>query len=637
MTLHLETFNGSTWDTVDLEASRVTDFKLTIGYSHPATLAFTIFNDQHLTPIEPYTAVRFWDDAGSDPDTSTAYSNSNPTFLGFVEDVDPGDDGQSIKYICYDPTARSANQIPIMSVAWTSATAEGNGAVPRLVFNSTIDNDDDYTFCRDFNLEVGEMMTEVFDDALLPLRSLFAAPDASDAYESADLAGMDFEPQEKIVFISEPIRSGIMRLMNDWEPEWRMLFYPGTRKWRFGDITQSSAVTRTLNDFTETHPILQFQLERSLEQRYTAVKIYGPEALENRDITVSGGGLNNVSSTLPLLDTYGAGVEVRGWDKWQVDDADLRRAGRFLPTAILIGSPQYQWAPNSWIQNLMWTRSPTVLVRYKDNNAGTGVWQAVTGWFYDSATGVIDFKGTYIYRFNEDPPIEEAILQPEYENPEDVRFIYPSYIDPLSTRVPTSGFEGTAFDDFGLENEYKIYDESLAIGYEYGTPVTSATRLAKFAVLARKILDSKKDVIYTGGMTLEGMDYTFALLDRKVNLDGVDGDGVAKTTGWEAINAIVTDVEYDYEQDVTTVQFSTDQEELVGEDPARIKERLKIGAEFIHRFIDVAVTVSKRRAFTEFGTPIIGSDISVQAFPQTVAIDPFLGTVDPLLTSGDLP
>lgn len=631
MALHLETYNGSTWDTVNLTTSRVTDFKLTVGYSHPMTLTFVIYDDQQDTPIDPYTPIRFWDDAGSDPATSTAYSSSNPTFIGYVEDVDPGEDGQTIKYTCYDPTARASNQTPIMSTAWTSATAEGTGAVPRLVYNSTIDNDDDYVFCRAFDQEIGEIITDILDDALLRLRSFFAAPSASDAYVAADLTGMNYEPQEKMVFMSEPIRSGILRLINDWEPEWRLLFYPGTLKWRFGDITASSAVTRTLNDFTETHPILQFQLNRSTEDRYTAVKIYGPEALENRTIYQSAGDLNDISSTLPLLDTFGAGQEVRGRDKWQVDDSTKYRAGRFLPTAILVGEPQYQWAPNAWVQNRVWTRAPQFQVRYKNNTAGTDVWQSVTGWFYDSQTGIIDFKGNYVYRFNNNPEIEDSILQPEYENPEDVRFIYPSFIDPLSTRIPASGFEGSAYDDYDLENELKIYDESLAVGYEYGTAVTSATRLAKFAILARKILDTKKDVIHTGGVTFEGMDYEWALLDRKINLDGVDGDGSALTTGWESLGAIVTDVEYDYEQDVTTIQFSTDHSELVGEDPAFVKEQLKIGAAFIHRWIDVAVAVSKRRSFTEFGTPIIGADVTVAAAPRQVVLDPFFGTADPVL------
>lgn len=623
MALNMEQWNGSSWDTVDIEAQKFTDFKLQVGYSHPTQLTFTAYQPHQDTPLDPYTPIRFWDDEGDDPG-GTPFSDSNPTFLGHVEDVDPGEDGQTIRYTCLDPTARASNEIPIMSAAWSSSTAEGSGTVPRLIFNSTIDNDDDWVFCRAFNQDVGEMMTAIFDDAVLPLRRVFAAASGDDAYTAADLANLDFEPQEKVVSTSEPIRSGIMRLLNDWEPEYRMLFYPGTQKWRFIDIRSATQTTRTLNDFTEDYPILQLRLERSLEGRYTAVKIYGPEALENLDITLGGGGLNDVSTTLPLLDTYGAGGEVRGRDKWQIDDSDKRRIGRLLPTAVFAPSPEFRLGANAFTQFSTWTRSPVFLARYQTSSAGTDAWETVTGWTYDPVNGIIDFKGRYVYRYNYNPDPGD----PNYENPVDVRFIYPSFIEPLSVREPDSSYEGTAFDDYDLQNELKIYDEMLAVGFLYGTPVTSATRKAKFDVLARNVLNSKKDVVYTGGMTLEGMDYAFQLLGRRVNIDGIDGDGGALTTGWESINAIVTDVEYDYEQQLTTVQFSTDQEELTARDPSQIKEALKVGAAQIQAFVQTSVQINKRRAFTEFGTPIIGTDVTITGSVTPIIVDPFLGTVD---------
>ncbi len=623
MALNLETHDGSTWNTVNLVTEKIADFKLQIGYSHPAMLTFITHQAHQLTPIDPYTPIRFWDDDGVDPG-STAFSSSNPTFIGHVEEVNPGDDGQTIEYTCLDSTARASNQIPIMSVAWASASAEGSGAVPRLVFNSTIDNDDDWVFTRTFNADAGTIIQTVLDDALLPLRDVFAAPAASDAYVAADLTGMDFDAQEKVVFISEPIRSGIMRVLNDWEPEWRLLYYPGTRKWRFGDIGASAEVTYTLNDFTATNPILQLNLERSIEGRYTAVKIYGPEALENRDITTSGGGLNNTSTTLPLLDSFGAGGEVRGWDKWQIDDATKRRMGRLLPTAFLAPSGEWRFGDFAFIQQSMWTRTPTFLAQYKKTSAGTDAWETVTGWTFDPVNGIIDFKGLYVYRYNPAP----AAGDPNYENPVNVRLVYPSYIDPLSTRIPTSGFEGTAKDDYDLENEMKIYDEMLAVGFLFGLPVTSATRLAKFDVLARNILNVKKDVIHMGGMVLEGQDYTFQLLDRRVNIDGVDGDGNAKTTGFETMKAIVTDVEYDYEDQMTTVQFSTDQAELTARDPEQIKAALKIGASHIIWIIRAGVIFTYRRQRTTSGLTFIGQSITVFGGITPLIFDPFLGIYD---------
>lgn len=631
MALNLEKDEGSGWVAVNLTTVRVANFKLKIGYSHPAELTFTIYDDHHTTPIEPFAAIRFWDDAANDSD-GDAFSSSNPTFLGFVEDVDPDDDGHQIRYTCLDPTARVNNQVPIMSAAWTSSTAEALGAVPRLIFNATIDNDDDYTFSRDNNLTAGEMIETILDDALLRLRAFNAAPSASDAYVQAEIDAMDFETQEKVVFTSEPVRSGISRVLNDWEPEFRLLFHPGDRTWLFRKLNTGTQVTRTLNDFTETHPILQFRLDRSLEERYTAVKIYGPEAAENREITESGGGLTDVSDG-PEIDTYGAGISVTGKNKWRIADTTRRRMARLLPTAIYAPTPEYRLAANAHTQYGTWTRSPTFMARWKDNNGGTDAWQTISGWWYEPSTGILTFNDSYVYRYNDNPSVEGGVLQPNYENPEDVMLIYPSYIEPLSVRRPASGYEGSAYDDYDHEAELKIYDEMLAVGFLYGTPVTSATRVAKFQTLAQKILNAKKDTIHTGGMVLDGLDYEWHLLGRRVNVDGVDGAGAAKTTGWESINAIVTDVEYDYEEQQTTVQFSSDHAELLGFDPERVKAELKIGASRIVSFLQWSVRFSTRRAFTEFGTPIIGQDVLINAAPVHVVIDPHLGTVEAPITS----
>lgn len=631
MTLRLEKNEGSGWAAVDLEAVGVSDFRLQIGYSHPASLAFKIHQAHHTTPIAAYAGIRFWDDAATDSE-GELFTSGNPIFLGFVEQINPADDGHMIDYVCYDPTARAGELIPIMSTAWDSVTDEGVGAVPRLVFNTAIDNDDDFTFCRAFGLTVGQMLSLIFDDAQIPLEAILAA--AGDPYEATDLDLLDYIPQEKIVFTSEPIRSGVLRLINDWEPAHRLLFNPKTQKWRFPNILAGELLTRTLNDFTADYPILQFRLQRSLEGRYTAVKIYGPEAAENTTVTLSGGGLADVSDG-PTLDTYGAGSIVEGKNKWQIVDEDARRMARLLPVEVYGTSPEFRWAPNAFTYYSGLTRAPQFQAKFKDNNAGTDAWITKVGWWYDHTTGILTFGDSYIYRYNTDPEVESSILQPNYENPEDVRLIYPAYIDPLSIRVPASGFEGTAFSTHGLASTKRIYDESLAVGFLYGTAVTSATRIAQFQVLAQKILDAHKDVLHTGGITFDGLDYEFHQLGRRVNVAGINGDGAALTTGWENIQAIVTDVEYDFTEETTTIQFSTDQSELAGFDPERTKAELKIGAAFIHTFITVAVNVNRRRAFTEFGTPVIGADVSITGTTTNVIIDPYFGTTDtPLFNTG---
>jgi hypothetical protein len=83
-----------------------------------------------------------------------------------------------------------------------------------------------------------------------------------------------------------------------------------------------------------------------------------------------------------------------------------------------------------------------------------------------------------------------------------------------------------------------------------------------------------------------------------VNFTAVDPDGAAKTIGWEAINAVVTDVEYDFSDQTTTLTFSNDQAELIGLDTEQVKQRLKIAAAEVRRtesFMYMTTTVRSQR------------------------------------------
>lgn len=87
------------------------------------------------------------------------------------------------------------------------------------------------------------------------------------------------------------------------------------------------------------------------------------------------------------------------------------------------------------------------------------------------------------------------------------------------------------------------------------------------------MLDQHKDLRYAGGCTLEGLDYEFLRLDRKARL--VAPAGVTpETFPWAGIDAIVTDVRYDFEGETTTLQFSSDQMEFEQRDPARLVDWL---------------------------------------------------------------
>ncbi len=129
-----------------------------------------------------------------------------------------------------------------------------------------------------------------------------------------------------------------------------------------------------------------------------------------------------------------------------------------------------------------------------------------------------------------------------------------------------------------MQVEDRRYDEMLAVGYEKGSPITTVARKAQFEKLAESIHEFVKDIIYTGGCTLQGIDYDFIRLQKLINFAGVDQNGSSLTTGWEAAKAIVTDVEYDFDNDVTTLVFSSDYSAFLQTDVETLKRILKIRA-----------------------------------------------------------
>ena len=98
------------------------------------------------------------------------------------------------------------------------------------------------------------------------------------------------------------------------------------------------------------------------------------------------------------------------------------------------------------------------------------------------------------------------------------------------------------------------------------------------ALYARSQLDNEKDVTWSGGAQVTGMDYSCCRLNRRVNFVVANGSGGVLTTGWEGINAFLTDAEYDWEAKKTTLTFSSNKLETVGEDVSQLRERLGIRA-----------------------------------------------------------
>lgn len=593
--------------TVDLSVSGVARMRITIADSHPAVASWVMYAANHTLPIPIGAFVRIWDADGADPG-GNAYSSSNPLFEGHCQAPSPGDDANLIQYQAFDPTFLSQQKVNVMSAEWVE---DGDGihpadnSYPRIVFNATIQNDDDWALARAEGQSLSQIITTILDDQFLPLNAIHAAGGSS-AYTSGDLSGMTFVPQEKQVFESENVRSAVERILQ-MEPSYRMLFRPGTRLWRFYSLPSATQVTLTLNDPDATNVVLSLSLQRSLEGRYTAVKIYGPERLTPAIASTVDGSLTIDTDSAVLLELLGS-VEVNGYTRFQVTDAAKRKMARVLPSEIQVPVGSYNVIP---------VKSPTLQVSFD----GGETWGSVSATYFDFNQGIVH-TGLPVYYYTSEGRLAATGMQ-HYFPPDHYRLVYAYLDEPIYSRYPSSGYSGTAYSVANLANEMHLYDEMLAVGYNwFGTPVTTEERLAEFYKLATKIHSDRCNVIYTGGCTLQGLRYQFAHLNRRINFAAVDEDGDALTTGWEAIDAWLTDVEFDFENDLTTLQFSSDQLAMIGQDADDLKRRLKIRALEQRTIYTFNVTAGPvKRQYTQFGTGFLQGSLQGEASARVAYFD----------------
>lgn len=573
MTLHMryQAELGGGYTTVDLAASKVAQIKLKVQYDGPSALSWIMYAPHHTMPLLQLWFVQFWDDEGTSPYTGVTQSSSNPLFEGFIEECRPGDDGNTVEYLALDPTRRASQDMILRTLGYVAGSppTEWPGSVPRLCYNVGLESDDDYIISLLQWATMGQIMRNIFDNHAEMLEYLHAGPDPAvdTAYDFGDMASLTFVPQDKQVFTSESIRPAMERMLGQWEPSWRMLWYPGAKQWRFGDITVAPEVTLTINEFGGTYDLLSLHLDQSIDKRFTAVKYYGPEKPTETNAVWSLGGLTEVVSGDFLQNNLATCCTVPLLNRFQITDPFLRPILNKLQLPVQVQTADF---------DLITVDRPVLLAYYPDNTrAGFAGWRVLRGWDYDPRTGIIYVKSALgVARYNSNPNGGE----PNYENPDDVKLIYATLGDPITVRWPLTGYSGTCYDDLGMEREKAEYAEWLAVDRIMNQPITTAMRLQQGRQLARIMHEQFKDIVYTGTAVLDGLKYAFGALNTCINLAAVDGDGDPLTTGWEAIKAMVTSVEYNFVDKLTTLQFSSNKAELAGINVDVEKERLRIVA-----------------------------------------------------------
>lgn len=564
---------------VDMSTFTPSDFVLRVSYRHPSQLSFTCnTSPQHTFPLGIRNFIQFWDDAAINPRTNAPFSDTDPIFEGFVDVVDPGPTSNTVKIICYDPTNKCSNETFVFSLPWAAGSPPSMPPVPafnsypRLVLNGgSITQDDDYAYSFGDRVNTGAMIQTLLDFQYQPLYWANAA-DASSAYDLSDLTPMVFIPQEKMVYESENIRSAVERTLQ-WMPTWKMLWWPGVRKWKFGDITAAPQVTLTLNLFTGTNDVLAMNLTRSLEGRYTSVQAFGPPDTIDMQFLWSDGGLTAVPSSAQTLQTYTDGTgshNVVFYQQYQITNSVYRAGAKILPRGVYTtGMPILNSDTGIIAQANVLTNYPHVEVTFDGTQWITDAYA-----FFDFLNGIVQLSGKWDDQIT--PPPNHGSNETVFTI-KDVRLTWAPYQTVLNVRAPASGYSGTAFTVANLQNTYCIYDEQLAVDYNWwGEPITTAVRLAQFGQYVNTLLSQRQNIIYGGSVLLNQLEWDYLKLDKRINITAVDGSGNALTTGFEDINAYLTDVEYDFAKKLTTLHLSSDRLEVVGYSQPMLKSLLQI-------------------------------------------------------------
>lgn len=631
---------------------------LRVSYSGPTELSFTVSAAQHTLPFDKYaTFLRAWDDAGEL--NGEPQGEDNPLFEGWVETIEAGGETNEIQIQAFDPTYRATRKVVCMSSPWnlnpddnTKFPIPSPAAYPRVVYNPSIDTDDDFALAIELGASLGKIISSALDYQGLPLYHCNAAPGDGTvggflpAFEEDDLGSeessssgnqwvgrLSFVTQEKVVSQSESVRSLIERLLGTWAPEYKVRWEPGSRLWRVDKLTLAPATTLTWNDPAAEFPLLSMDIRRSVETCHGAMTFYGPEGVEwwsylwtnPSDDESSAGDVpppNTLESVNQTTITDPAGNDVVGHHAFQITDPNFTRMAGRGATPITVPdiiTMQVSDGTNLIVQelqgNAVETFGPQVLVRYKAGAGGNGRWQTLRGWKGDLRRGLIDFgANAHLCRIR---PGEQPYLQEPYQ----VQLLTPIVTTPIKVRYPASGYVGNAAA-VGLEIDKHEYDEALAVGMIYRTPVTTSTRLSRFYALAQQIVGQKKDLIYSGAVHLDGLDYSWANLGKRVNIAAKSDNGGTLTTGWENINAWVTDVEYEFGERTTTVTLSADQAEVIGLEMDQLKNRLKIRPaqrQFVYTWNQIFAT-----RWARSGTnAILGQDVTLEVTVGTEWRDQF--------------
>jgi len=488
----------------DLSVNRISLESLDVSWSAPRSFRFV----QNV----PHT-----DAAYSVEDAVVLTADGTVRFRGRVKrvELEGVPNAEHVAYTC----------LGLRELAKDVAVHDPTHGFPRVVFNAPFD-DDDYDAARS-GKTVGEIIKWLFDEHAAGLRAaavVAAAP--ATGYVQGELDDLDVVPP-KVVFDSQDFDGAISDLMA-FQSGRRFVADPDGQTFHFKKVSALSAKTITYN--SSDRP-LSAVLRPSTEGRATAVRIYGPMRPVNETVYLSTNGLTKLWnadfeadwSWPRCFDPANDDTYARVFRRFQITDSAKRRIAHTLAEPDALGEDSAAVCPQVY------------------RKTADGAWAWIPSMF-DFPNGVILLA-------------QPATVGDEYAEgnaacASDICLVYAYLGDPLSVRVPASGYTGTAYTEPGrpVEVAWLVYDENFVL----------SEQSAHYEKVAAELLDATKDIVRAGTVRLAKLDWSVADLDARLNFAGQDDDGDPVTTGFESLGAMMLGVTYDLARQRTELALSTD-------------------------------------------------------------------------------
>ena len=400
---------------------------------------------------------------------------------------------------------------------------------PRVPFNAP-PGDEDYDAGRS-GKTIGQIIAWLFDQHAAQLRAAGVIAEApATGYLSDDLDALDVVPP-KLVFESQHFDAALCSLMR-LQRGARFLADPETQTFRFRTLSSLPGKTLTYNSADKPLAAL---LKPSTRGRATALEIYGPRRPVNHTLTLDEAELTKLWDdeleddwTWPkAFDPDNADTYARVYRRFQITAPANRPMARRLAEPAALGDTPPAWAPQ-------------VYRKTADDS-----WAPVPASF--------DFENG-ILLLAQPATVGDEYAEGDAACAEDLALVYAGLSDPLSVRVPESGYQGTAYSRPGnpLEVVRRIYDEAFI----------RPDQESDVADLAEELLAAYQDVVYAGTVKLAQLDWSLADLAHRLSFAAKDDDGDPVTTGFESLHAVLLGTTYDFAHGRTDLLLSTYAAEL---------------------------------------------------------------------------